>query len=294
MGDQARIIIDSDVGRQQMEGIRNAVAGEAARKAEQRKASFERAEGFEERQIPLVLGLGVAIILLVFTGFRAERTRSMAAVEAEQALALQEANERIELLARELNHRVKNLFSVILSIISLSARQTGSTKEIVESIRTRVHALSLAHNTSQGSMGSSMVGIGPIIAQTMEPYSDESGTKVRVRGPQLEIPTRMVTPMGMIIHELATNAAKYGSLSVPTGTVDIRWRIEPGDGERQEVSIRWTEEGGPAVAADDAKEDGGFGSQMMTLAASQLGGTISRDWQPSGLVAMLRFPLLEE
>jgi two-component sensor histidine kinase/CHASE3 domain sensor protein len=291
MQPQARMIINSDIGKQQMDAIRAAIAGESARKARQRGEAFERAATLERRLVPLIAILGGAIVALVVAGFRAERSRAAVAAEAEQAAALREANERTQLLARELNHRVKNLFSVILSIVTLSGRKQDSSREVVESIRSRIHALSRAHATSQGAVGGGGVLIGPVIVTTMEPYTDGDGLRVRVGGPEVYLPMRMVTPIGMIIHELATNAIKYGALSIESGTVEISWNVSNGGGAR-ELTLDWIEQGGPVLTfAGDGPASAGFGAQMTGLAAHQLGGSLTREWPASGVVVRLQFPL---
>jgi two-component sensor histidine kinase len=290
---QALTLIQADFGKMQMDAIRREIARLSLDRAEKRRDAFERAATFEARLLPLIGVLSLVILTLVYAGFRAEGGRAQAEVEAEQTAALREANERTELLARELNHRVKNLFSVILSIVALSGRKQASSREVVEDIRARVRALSLAHSASQGGYGSASVELGPLIARTMEPYADDDGERVRVRGPAIDLPARRVTPLGLIVHELATNAVKYGALSAPEGTVDIAWDVGPaGDDARgaNQLTLTWVEAGGPAVAnAPTARS--GFGSQMTTLAAEQLGGTIALEWPVTGAVVRLKFPL---
>jgi two-component sensor histidine kinase/CHASE3 domain sensor protein len=283
--DQAMALVQADFGKMQMDEIRHEIASIGAARARDRSNAFARAALLERRLLPLVGVLSLAIMALVYFGFRAERSRSLAEVEAEQAAALREANARTELLARELNHRVKNLFSVILSIVTLSGRKQASGREVVEDIRARIRALSLAHSASQGGYGTAQVELGPVIVKTMEPYADRDGARVRVSGPEVHLPARMVTPIGLIIHELATNAIKYGALAVEAGAVDVRWDV---DGEA--LTLSWIETGGPAIDAETAA-GAGFGSQMTTLAAGQLGGAIEREWPASGAVARIKFPL---
>ena len=130
----------------------------------------------------------------------------------------------------------------------------------------------------------------------MGPYADDGGLRVRTHGPEVDLRVSMVTPIGLIIHELATNAVKYGALSVQDGTVDIRWEVAPGrdagNGEDAgpELRLEWTERGGPPPP-EAARGVGGFGVRMTTLAAGQLGGTILRDWPSSGAVITIAFPL---
>lgn len=289
--DQALSLVQADFGKLQMDAIRREIGVVSLAKAEERRDSFARAATFERRLLPLIGVLSLAILALIYAGFRSERSRSLAEAEAEQTAALREANERIELLARELNHRVKNLFSVILSIVSLSGRKQAASSEVVDDIRARVRALSLAHSASLGGYGIASVELGPVIVKTMEPYADDDGARVRVTGQQVDLPVRMVTPIGLIIHELATNAVKYGALSVEGGTVEISWNLSEGLSGLALLTLTWTEAGGPPIDAQTAAEAGGFGSQMTMLAAGQLGGSIERDWPTAGAVVRLQFPL---
>lgn len=294
---EAMELVYSDFGKQQMDAIRIEIARQSAEKARQRREAFASADTFEQRLIPLIAVLGLAIVALIFAGFRAERNRATAAAEAEQAVALREANERTQLLARELNHRVKNLFSVILSIVALSGRKQAPAAEVVENIRARIHALSLAHAASQGVHGEHGADLHQIVARTMEPYADAEGRRVRIDGPSVQLPARVVTPIGLIIHELATNAVKYGALSAEEGTVTIAWGITARQ-DAADLELTWIENGGPALSIEsktpgDGRIPGkaGFGSQMTGLAARQLGGTIEREWPASGAIARLRFPM---
>jgi two-component sensor histidine kinase len=286
--DQALAVVQADFGKLQMDAIRKEIGRMSLARSARRHDAFVRAAELELRLLPLIGVLGLAILALVYAGFRAERSRSLAEAEAGQAAVLREANERTELLARELNHRVQNLFSVILSIVTLSGRKRAPSHELVNDIRDRIRALSLAHSASQGGYGPTRVGLGPVVVTTMAPYADAGAARVRVNGPEVDLSVRMVTPLGLIIHELATNAVKYGALSVESGTVDIFWQIEP-DGAKALLTLSWVEAGGPPIASEIVGD--GFGSQMMTLAARQLGGSIEREWPIAGAVTRLKFPL---
>lgn len=289
---EALALVDADFGKLQMDAIRSEISAQAADRVQERRAAFIKAAQLEGRMLPLVGVLGLAILALVYAGYRAERSRAHAVAEAAQADALREANERAQLLARELNHRVKNLFSVILSIVSLSGRKPSPTGEVVEDIRARIRALSLAHTASQGIGEHARAELRPIVERTMEPYADSEGQRVRILGPDIDLPVRMVTPIGLIVHELATNAVKYGALSRDQGVVEIRWQIEETGSDVHHVELCWTESGGPELAfADDKPSGSGFGTQMTSLAARQIGGTLEREWPGGGAVARLRFAL---
>ncbi len=223
----------------------------------------------------------------------------MAEAEARQLTALREANAQTELLARELNHRVKNLFTVVLSIITISARKQAPTAQILDDIRSRVHALSLAHASSQGTAAKESIPLAGVITNIMRPYADGDQQRVRLSGPEVDLPARMITPMGMLIHELATNGSKYGALSVEPGVVEISWDIVAApDGERK-LALSWIESGGPSLSGEAfgqgrgaaAPARIGFGSRLTAMAAQQMGGTLQRSWPETGARVDLLCPL---
>jgi two-component sensor histidine kinase/CHASE3 domain sensor protein len=290
---QALALIQADLGRIQMEAIRREIDRQSLNAATRRREAFARTDALELRLLPLSGILGLAIVALVYAGFRSEGRRRLAEAEAAQADALRAAKEQTDLLARELNHRVKNLFAVILSIVALSSRKQAPSDEIVDDIRARIRALSLAHAASQGEdYGTSQVELGAVIAKTTAPYADAGGQRVRADGPRVMLPAAMVTPIGLIIHELATNAVKYGALSMPEGAVEIDWRIDDTDPDAPHVALTWAETGGPPVDHTQAGAPStGFGSRMTAASAAQLGGRLDREWLPSGLVTRLWFPM---
>lgn len=281
----------SERNRREMVTIHQELRWLTDRQEIRRRDWFLMAEKREQQLFPLVVALGIAIVVLLVLAVRGERSRALAIAEAQQADALREANARAELLARELNHRVKNLFSVILSIISISGRKPNATPgELIEDIRARVHALSLAHSSSQGSVSNAAVPLDQVIRATLEPYADSEGKRLQIAGPDIDLPVRKVTPLGLIIHELATNAAKYGALSCGEGSVKIAWEADADADGGTQVTLKWLETGGPPPQPEIAdKNGGGFGTRMTTLAAHQLEGAIERAWPASGAQITLRF-----
>ena len=227
---------------------------------------------------------------------RGERHRAEAEAEARQFSALRAANDQTQLLARELNHRVKNLFSVVLSIITVSGRKQAPTAVVLDDIRSRVHALSLAHSSSQGTGLQESCQLADVVNNIMRPHAQGHPDRVRVAGPAVELPPRMITPMGLLIHELATNGSKYGALSVATGVVEIAWRIgAAADGSRN-LQLEWIETGGPALVATappdaDPAPRTGFGTRLTAMAAQQMGGTLERHWPRTGARLKLTCPL---
>ncbi|RVT44026.1 PAS domain-containing protein [Sphingobium algorifonticola] len=199
----------------------------------------------------------------------------------------QEMEER-EMIAHELSHRIKNIFSVINGLIGLSARQHPALAGIAEELRDRVNALGRAHDyVRPHSLGSaseqgqnSLIGV---LGQLFAPYQSAAQNRIIIHGADQVIDDRSATPLALLFHELATNAAKYGALSNAQGKVHVTIAAEG------ETSVmEWREEGGPSVASPST---GGFGTRLIALSVErQLGGRIERDWRPEGLVVSLRIP----
>jgi PAS domain S-box-containing protein len=193
-----------------------------------------------------------------------------------------------DLLSRELSHRIKNLFAVVSSLISLSARGDDRLQEFSRTIRGRVEALGRAHDTVRPVEWGSDRGDAPtlhkLLRTLLAPYRDEDDRRIRIHGCDPVVGPTAATAMGLAIHEFATNAVKYGGLSAPFGHVDIACG-EAGD----EVEIAWSEHGGPPVEGPPQRE--GFGS---TLARRSLGGDLNAiivtDWAREGLVVRIRLP----
>ncbi len=295
MMSSAIALVQTNTGQRDMQALRGELTWLRAEEAMQRQAAFDRVQILENRLLPLVALLGVGMVLLVLVALRGERHRAWAEAEAEQLAALRAANEESHLLARELNHRVKNLFSVVLSIIAISGRKTAPTAEVLDDIRSRVHALSLAHSSSQGAGLQESTRLADVIDVIMRPYAD----RVRLSGPVVELPARMITPMGLLIHELATNGSKYGALSVESAQVEINWQVVTATGGNPILQLQWIEMGGPPLTAaakaeaedTDSHPMGGFGSRLTAMAAQQMGGTLERTWPESGARVKLSCPL---
>lgn len=299
-------LVQTNTGQQDMNDLRGELTWLRTGEARQRQAAFDRVQTLEDRLLPLVGVLGIGLVALVVVALRSERHRAGAQAEARQFAALHAANAQTELLARELNHRVKNLFSVVLSIITISGRKPAPLGEVLDDIRARVHALALAHSSSQGTGSQENCPLSGVIGNIMRPYAGGvAGTsigatdRVRLAGPEVDLPARMITPMGLLIHELATNAVKYGALSVETGVVEIGWNVVALPDGGHNLRLNWTETGGPAltIPSDNSAADGtipikgGFGSRLTALAAGQMGGTLERHWPQTGAQISLLCPL---
>jgi len=199
------------------------------------------------------------------------------------------AEER-EIVAQELSHRIKNIFAVIAGLINLSARTHPELKELSEDLRTRVMALGRAHDfvrphSRESRHGDGEVTLQGLLGELFEPYNDAEGTRVTIQGDDPVVDDRAATPLALLFHELATNASKYGALSVAEGAVSVTIRAE---GET--CHIAWHESGGPPVGERPAMT--GFGSRLIQLSVSgQLRGEIVKSWEVDGLHARIAIPL---
>lgn len=199
----------------------------------------------------------------------------------EQKLMMDER----EIIAHELSHRIKNIFSVIAGLIGLSARQHPAIREVADDLRNRIMALGRAHDfvRPHGDEAEELGRLRGILEQIFAPYDSAAASRFVFSGENPAIDDRSATPLALLFHELATNAAKYGALSVDSGRIHIDVQTEDGA-----IRIDWREEGGPPVVPAEAE---GFGSRLMQLSVErQLGGRLRRDWQPEGLVVSLWIP----
>jgi PAS domain S-box-containing protein len=199
------------------------------------------------------------------------------------------AEEQQQLLLREMDHRIKNLFALASSVVTLSARSAKTPEDLVTAVRARLGALSRAHALTLTKVAD---GHGPIEQSTtlhaliktiVSPFdapANGTGSRVRISGPDVSVGGSSVASLAMLLHEFATNAAKYGALSTEAGYVTIECREEAS----QFVTV-WTERGGPVVG-ETGRE--GFGSLLARATVkSQLQGDIVRQWTPEGLVIRL-------
>ena len=281
-------LVRTGQGKQTMDRIRQHIAALGQLQRESRDAAFARANDAEARVVPLLLAMWLVLLALLWTGYHGERARARAEIAAAQTGQLRELNARNELLARELAHRVRNLFGVVLSLIGLAARKPGTTAEVISDITQRVHALSRAHNVATGEAAGE-VQLSALLKSLCQPYStgDSARPTIVIAGTDQPIPEAMVSPFALVIHELATNAAKYGALSVPGGQVTISWDTP---GAEAPLQIEWRERGGPppALAKDTRDQPGsGFGQRMTQAAMRQIGGTLSREFPPEGAVVRM-------
>ncbi len=196
-----------------------------------------------------------------------------------------QAEEHIRLLMREVNHRSKNLLAVVQAIASQTALR-GEPKSFARIFRDRIQGLAASHdllvkNAWEGA------DLRELVCSQLSHFEDLIGYRIFLEGAPLKVSPSAAQALGLALHELATNAGKYGSLSVSKGTVTIAWEVT-GEGEGRTFTMSWTEAGGPPVKAPERK---GFGTLLIAdTTASALEGEVKLDHDESGLRWVLTAP----
>lgn len=200
------------------------------------------------------------------------------------------AMEEREIVSQELSHRIKNIFAVISGLVGLSSREDPAVRPFADMLRARILALGRAHDFvrphSQDSRPdpNRQNSLHGLLTDLFAPYEDAPGTRVRIRGQDIAIDDRSATPLALLFHEVVTNAAKYGALSVREGHADLSIAV---DGDR--VTMVWQESGGPAVAPVN---NSGFGTRLLDLSIRrQLGGDFEQHWKADGLLLPITVPV---
>ena len=195
-----------------------------------------------------------------------------------------------EILSRELSHRIKNIFAVVNGLIGLSARQFPEMRTFARQMQARVASLGRAHDYVRPHSEESARHDGPsrlksLLLELLSPYQALDEGRLAIEGDDLPVDDRGATPIGLVIHELATNSAKSGALSSTDGRVDIVVAVDGGD-----VRLRWEERGGPVIEGEP--ESYGFGTRLTEISVvQQLGGSLTRNWRPEGLIVDIKLPV---
>lgn len=191
-----------------------------------------------------------------------------------------EAEERQSLLAREVDHRAKNALAVVHAIVCLT--RADNIKQFVNAVEGRIQALARAHSLLSDSRWRG-ANIAQLVQDELAPYRTTNLDRIRLVGKSFSLEPSTAQALALALHELATNAAKYGALSLPSGVVQVEWESRGGS-----LELRWSEAGGPPVVHSG---EGGFGIRVIKASIErQLGGTVGLDWHPEGLVCMMCVP----
>jgi len=220
------------------------------------------------------------------TPIQAETMRVLASNVMTIIEARRDADAR-DVIAQELAHRIKNLFALFQSLIHFSASQTSGAdghRDLVErtAALARAHGLVTDRDASEGAVAT---GLHALFDTLLAPYRHAAALRHRIGGEDASVGAHLITPMSLVFHELATNAAKYGALSQAEGSIEIEIARGPDN-----WSIEWRERGG-ALTDGAEPAHSGFGSRMVdTVVRRQLGGAMSRRWDSEGLVVRLELP----
>ncbi|MEQ8405383.1 MAG: PAS domain-containing protein [Oceanicaulis sp.] len=200
---------------------------------------------------------------------------------------------RLQLLNRELNHRVKNLFAVTQGMIRMSARQDPGAKPFADRLSARLEALAAAHLVGMNSDGVDPVALEDLLSAVLRPFLGELGEKIQLKGPAVSAPRRLVTPLGLTLHEMAMNAFKHGALARPEGALQIDWRVreEGSDASPGALEINWREECGEPVSPPENGAATGFGQRLIATSVLQMSAQYEASWRETGLDVALILPL---
>jgi PAS domain S-box-containing protein len=184
--------------------------------------------------------------------------------------------EQINLLAREADHRTKNLLALAQATVHLTNGETAA--ELKSAIEGRLRALANAHTLLAQSRWAG-ADLRNLALEELSPYcaEDDDGSRVRIEGPSLMLEQQPAQAIALALHELTTNAVKYGALSIPSGRIAVSWRRHSGN----RLSVHWVETGGPQVTPPTRK---GFGTRVMSRICEQLNGELKFDWRADGLI----------
>lgn len=202
-------------------------------------------------------------------------------IDDQKQIALQN-----EILSQELSHRIKNIFAIVSGLISLTARANQAFGDTARDLLGRISALGRAHEfvrphseKSRPEVGN--VTLSSLLATIFESYPAYSEGRIALGGPDIAVASKAATPVALVFHELATNAMKYGALSVPEGRITLDLAV---DGDT--VTFHWTEHGSSIETAEEPQQ--GFGSRLIELAVKQqLGGSYERKLSPDGMELLM-------
>ena len=195
--------------------------------------------------------------------------------------ARRRAERSLSLLAIEVDHRCKNLLAVVQGILRLTRAPTAQA--FTTAVIGRIDALARAHSLISQSRWEA-VDLGSLVREELAPYRTDDAARAKMHGPSIALAPMAAQALGMALHELATNSAKYGALSVSLGRISVEWHVTA----ERKIELRWAESGGPTVTPPDRS---GLGTRVIERAVGdQLDGVVHFDWRAEGLVCTIAIP----
>jgi len=253
----------------------------------QRVTNAERIENFETVRLRKG-GSSVDVSLTVSPVKDAEGKIAGSSAIYRDITVRKRAEAREKLLIAELNHRVKNVLARVDMVAVSSRSGSSSIDEFTRSLKWRIQSMAAAHDllSQQGWNG---VGLEALVHNQLAPYA--AAANIAVCGPELTLTPAAIQAMGMVLHELVTNAIKHGALSVPTGRVTVSWDLNS-TAHATNLVLAWREFGGPAVAGEVKS---GYGTRLIRgLVPHELGGTVDLEFAAEGVSCRIEFPLSSE
>lgn len=230
--------------------------------------------------VTLLFGLALAGLLMLLARLLTQQAHE----DQEKLIFFEEQNAIRDSLVRELNHRVKNTLANVLSILSLTKRRAKSLDDFAEGLEGRIRSLSATHDLLTVSEWST-TPMCSVVEAELGHFADDATEGLTVEGPDVELAPKDALSFGLAIHELATNAAKYGALSVPGGAVSIKWKLVG----NHLAEIEWRESGGPEVPQIRKR---GFGMELIEkIVAHELRYPVKIEFAREGVICVMRVPV---
>ncbi|MDQ0455309.1 sensor histidine kinase [Rhizobium paknamense] len=226
----------------------------------------------------------LGLTALMMSAYRAEqKARAEVEMLAEQQ----------EVMARELDHRLKNVFATINAIVSLSQKHACDVQSFARSLRERLNAMARSNLLLRGLRPGDETTVRSVIIQALEPFDKAETVRLDLHGPLVPVSGQAVVLLSLILHELGTNAAKYGALSVQDGKIRLGWHLHTitrDDMQEPALTVEWREIGGPAPNPPSPGSSG-FGSVLINRVIGAVRGTVSIDFPETGAIVTLTLPL---
>jgi two-component sensor histidine kinase len=220
-------------------------------------------------------------LLLEQAGIDAKALLAQAGIDAKEREA---ADKLQKLILEELHHRIKNTLATVSAIASQSLRTATSIEHGQHAIEGRLVALGRAHDLLLQARWAN-ASLANTIRGATEPYDSEGAGRFLIQGPEIRITSGAVIALAMTLNELCTNTTKFGALSVPTGRIEIEWKI---DADKQRLQLTWSEKNGPPVHAPTRRS---FGTRLIGSLGQQLKGEVQLAYDASGFVYVLNVPM---
>lgn len=222
----------------------------------------------------LVISIDIALIHLAIKAYAAE-----ALVRQQLGVLL----EQQKLLASEVDHRMRNMFTILAGLVTISQRHAASPAELADSLRSRIGAMGRSHSVLRGTLSGEAATLYDTVKAAVSPF-DASESRFEISGPALTPSGPAMLSISLILNELATNAVKYGALASEAGRVKVHW--ETGG---LVTTLTWSESNAPDIPPSDkaARSGGGFGSQLVATLTQGLGGKAEQQYLPEGIVVTI-------